>query len=367
MAEDEDRNAYIIVIIDCFTRWVELYASPAANAKEAVKAILDYVKTFGQPHQLLSDNGGQYANEIVSALCELLGTEHVRIVPHSHEENTIVERVNKEVMRHLKALVFDDKTQSKWSKNLLFVQRIINTSVHESIGVAPYQLLFGNSIMLDRQPYLSVTCLNAERKHLAQWADEAIKAQSDFMKRATSLQTEQDRRHMEERLKRMEPLTIFEPDQYVKVAYPRGAMGQRPPSKLHMSWKGPYQVVNRRRGEYELRDPARPKTFWVSEHLISPYHVDEHSDPRKVALDESNSADIMAVLDVRGHSKLRPSIKLLIQWSDEEAPRWTDWNSSFLHNSVCQDFFWSRGRHWQNLLLPAERERRRRQADQRAV
>ena len=154
MAEDEDRNAYIIVISDCFTRWVELYANPAANAKEAVKAIYAYIKTFGQPHQLLSDNGGQYANEIVSALCELLGTEHVRIVPHSHEENTIVERVNKEVMRHLKALVFDDKTQSKWSKNLLFVQRIINTSVHESIGVAPYQLLFGNSIMLDRQPYL---------------------------------------------------------------------------------------------------------------------------------------------------------------------------------------------------------------------
>ena len=65
----ENGHAYIIVIIDCFTRWVELYASPAANAKEAMKAILDYIKTLGQPHQLLSDNGGQYANEIVAALC----------------------------------------------------------------------------------------------------------------------------------------------------------------------------------------------------------------------------------------------------------------------------------------------------------
>jgi hypothetical protein len=26
LAEDEDGNAYMIVIIDCFTRWVELYA-----------------------------------------------------------------------------------------------------------------------------------------------------------------------------------------------------------------------------------------------------------------------------------------------------------------------------------------------------
>ena len=103
MLSIENGHAYIIVIIDCFTRWVELYASPAANAKEAMKAILDYIKKFGQPHQLLSDNGGQYANE-------LLGREHGRIVPHSHEEITIVERVKKEVMRHLKALVFDDKT-----------------------------------------------------------------------------------------------------------------------------------------------------------------------------------------------------------------------------------------------------------------
>ena len=63
---------------------------------------------------------------------------------------------------------------------------------------------------------------------------------------------------MEERLKRMEPLTIFEPDQYVKVAYPRGAMGQRPPSKLHMNWKGPYQPVGQpqMRGVRDARSRA---------------------------------------------------------------------------------------------------------------
>jgi len=43
-----------------------------------------------------------------------MGTEHVRTVAYSHEENGIVERANKEVMRHLRALFDDDKTFAHW-------------------------------------------------------------------------------------------------------------------------------------------------------------------------------------------------------------------------------------------------------------
>ena len=104
-----------MVIIDSFSRWVELYASRGADSKEAVKALLCYIKSFGQPSQLLSDNGPEYASLVVGELCTILGVEHVRTIPHSHQENAIVERVNKEILRHLKALVFDDKTVLKWS------------------------------------------------------------------------------------------------------------------------------------------------------------------------------------------------------------------------------------------------------------
>jgi transposase InsO family protein len=115
--------------------------------------LLCYIKSFGQPSQLLSDNGPEYASLVVGELCTILGVEHVRTIPHSHQENAIVERVNKEILRHLKALVFDDKTVLKWSSKLVFVQRILNTTVHESIGVAPCQLLFGNAIQLDKAPF----------------------------------------------------------------------------------------------------------------------------------------------------------------------------------------------------------------------
>ena len=124
------------MIIDCFTRWVELIAVPDNTAKSAARALLNHIGRYGQPHQIKSDNGPSYAANIIAELVDLLGTEHVFTVPYSHEENAIVERANKKVMRHLRALVFDTKTIKSWSQNLPIVQRIMNTQVHESIGTA---------------------------------------------------------------------------------------------------------------------------------------------------------------------------------------------------------------------------------------
>ena len=111
---------------------VELVSALDATAKSAARAILSHNGRFGQAHQLISDNGPQFVNDVLIALCDLLGTEHVLTVPYSNEENSTVERVNKEIMRHLRALVFDKKTYKYWSDNLPIIQRIINTSMHEA-------------------------------------------------------------------------------------------------------------------------------------------------------------------------------------------------------------------------------------------
>ena len=76
--------------------------------KQTLRALNQH-KTFGQPSQLLSNNGSQYVNEVIDCYLSLVG---LRIVPHSHKENAIVERShhNETLLRHLRALVFDDKT-----------------------------------------------------------------------------------------------------------------------------------------------------------------------------------------------------------------------------------------------------------------
>ena len=62
---DKYGNTPIIAVIDMFTRWIELYAAPDGTAKSALCALIQHNKTFGQPIQLLSDNGSHYVHEII--------------------------------------------------------------------------------------------------------------------------------------------------------------------------------------------------------------------------------------------------------------------------------------------------------------
>jgi hypothetical protein len=104
---DEHGNAYIIVYIDCFSRFIELYAAKDATAASAAKALIQTMGRFGSPSQILSDRGPQFVNSLIKQYLEYTGTEHVTTMAYSKEENSIVERANKETGRHLRAIVFD--------------------------------------------------------------------------------------------------------------------------------------------------------------------------------------------------------------------------------------------------------------------
>ena len=151
---DENGNCHILNISDTFSRFIELYATKSTTAKEAAVCLLSYIGRYGCPSQILSDNGSQFVNDLISELFKLIGTEHILTMAYSKEENAIVERANKELMRHLRAIIYHKNVISDWAVMLPLVQRILNSSVNESIGVSPAQILFGNAVTLDRGIFL---------------------------------------------------------------------------------------------------------------------------------------------------------------------------------------------------------------------
>ena len=96
---------YILVIVDTFTRWVELYRTTDATSLSAAKCLLKYFRRFGAPHHLRSDNGPHFIAEIIREFLLLIGVSHTLTLAYSRQENTIVERYNKEINRHLRALM----------------------------------------------------------------------------------------------------------------------------------------------------------------------------------------------------------------------------------------------------------------------
>ena len=117
LPEDGLGNKYIITIIDAFSRLVELIPTKDTGAETAANAVLQWICRYGIPSQIVSDNGTQYANELITTLCHLF-KNHKLIQAYSYEENAIVERANKEIGRHLSAIVLDRKIIQKLVTNV---------------------------------------------------------------------------------------------------------------------------------------------------------------------------------------------------------------------------------------------------------
>src|SRR5690349_15617139 len=128
---------------------------------------------------------------------------------------------------------------------LPFVQRIINSATHSSIGVSPAELLFGNAIQLDRGIILTKGELpEVEETQISDRAARMIDAQAKIILASQEYQQSLDVGHVLKRHKNTE-LTEYSINEYVLVGYPQSNLKPGPPDKLMTNLAGPMRVVNR--------------------------------------------------------------------------------------------------------------------------
>ena len=86
----------------------------------------------------------------------------------------MVERANKEIRRHLRALTYENKTRSEWDKEYIKVQAILNGRTSEATGLGPNEIVFVGKVNLyEGRLYPRPT--KAERQKM-----------SDFMKKQSN-------------------------------------------------------------------------------------------------------------------------------------------------------------------------------------
>jgi hypothetical protein len=341
LPSNDDTKKYILVIIDAFSRFVLLRAIPDTKAKGALEGLIDWIGLFGIADELVSDNGTQFANAAVDELLAYLGTDNVKIQAYSSEENGIVERVNKEVNRHMKAITYDRKQRDQWYRFLPLVQRIINASVHSSLGVSPAQIVFGNATNLDRQ----LLQIPEGNKHLkasyGEYMSDMLQAQHDIIKSAAEHQHNTDALNIKKRVEKAKgkELTEFPIDSYVLVNYE--GTGNKPPSKLHTFLRGPLRVVSRDGPIYTLQNLVENKLEDFHVKLLHPFNYDEVTvDPSEVAQHDKEYFGLTKVLSHRFTSpkERRSDLEFLIHWKDEKEPKWESWNSTFGSNEDIQKY-----------------------------
>ena len=66
---------YLIVLIDKFTKWVEVEPVRAITAQAAIKAVQGVVARFGVPNRIITNLGSQFTSGPFQAYCSEMGTK----------------------------------------------------------------------------------------------------------------------------------------------------------------------------------------------------------------------------------------------------------------------------------------------------
>jgi transposase InsO family protein len=300
---DDGGNCYIVAVIDDFSRFVEVRAAPDATAHSAARVLIDVFGRFGAPKILKSDNGPQFVAQLIDTLLGAMNVVHEHSLAYRPQSNSIVERANGEILRHLRALVFDSRTPNSWSSMLPFIQRIVNSTPHASTQIAPAQIVYGNRISLNRgllTSFVPTSDSSSVQDHIAHLVAE----QNDLIERSKAFVL----RHREEVEAQSRLVHIpFNVGDLVLVRYP-----QRPPSKLGPKWRGPYRILSREsHSTFKLQHVSNLKEFVQHSSMLKSFDS-TRSDPVAVAAVDDDEFEVESIIAHRGRTARNLTFK--VRW-----------------------------------------------------
>ena len=328
---------YVLVVLDSFTRFVELFPTPNNTAKTALECLIHHFGRYGTPLSIKTDGGSEFISDLNEQLSKTAQFAKIKTTAYSKQENSIVERANKEVFRHLRGILYDEGMTYEWDKYLPFVQRIMNASTHSSLGVSPAQLLFGNSIDLDRGILYddSLQTNNSSESseiNLSDWITEKLEVQKKLLNIAKKHQVEVDTTNTINRanFKEITGKTDFPINSYVLARYKSSLKNNRAPSKVLMPWRGPFRVVDKQGDTYTIHNLPEDKYEEYHVSFLKPFVYDPNvTDPRLVANKDVGFFDIERVLAHTGKDKKVSTYKFLIRWKgyDPSHDKWEPWEN----------------------------------------
>ena len=128
-------HRFILVAIDYFTKWVE--AASYANVTKSV--VVRFIRhnlmcSYGVPERIITDNGTNLSNKMITELCEQFKIQHHNSSPYRPKMNGAVEAANKNIKKIMQKMTVIYKD---WHKMLPFTLHGYRTSARTSTGQHP--------------------------------------------------------------------------------------------------------------------------------------------------------------------------------------------------------------------------------------
>lgn len=215
-----ENKKYCLVIIDAFSKWIELFPTKHPDALTVAKALCkDIIPRYGIPERIYSDNGTHFVNQIVKKIGIMFQIDLKNHCAYHPQSAGLVERMNGTVKNRLKKCM--EETGRPWTQCLDLVKLYIN--ITSTSGLTPYETLFGRPYRL---PHFK-----------SQWEMDEEATLADYMRKTLEQQQKQNITNIQSDSVSQQGTRLVGPGDWVLI---------RSIKKKHWyspKWEGPYQVL----------------------------------------------------------------------------------------------------------------------------
>ncbi|XP_062558121.1 uncharacterized protein K02A2.6-like [Armigeres subalbatus] len=134
---------YLLVIIDYFSRYKEIEILRRITANETADKLERIFVRLGYPRTITLDNGRQFVSTFFDHYCKQRGIVLNKTTPYWPQENGLVERQNRSLVKRLK---ISQALNSDWKADVGAYLSMYYATPHSTTGKTPTELMFGRTI-----------------------------------------------------------------------------------------------------------------------------------------------------------------------------------------------------------------------------
>jgi hypothetical protein len=216
-----------------------------------------------------------------------------------------VERVNKEVVRHLRCLVWDRNIRDVFDDPTVIpsVQYILNSHISAETGFSPFELTFGS---LDKvYGDLLKNCSGRPVHTLLSKLNENLEilraASTEFQKTLIATRIPEKQIVVQNKFQEGD-LVLYD-------------AGPKPHPKMASRHKGPYEVVRQNKNDVQVRDIVTGVVLEFSVVDLEPFFGDK-SEAVIAARRDQEQHEVVEILSYRGDHNERSNLQFMVKYAD---------------------------------------------------
>eukprot|EP00253_Pinus_taeda_P010437 PITA_10437 len=240
------QHKWILTAIDYFTKWIE-----AIRTRQATNLVIisflenNILSRFGCPNNLITNNAAAFKSKRMIEFCNKYQITLGHSTIYYPQGNGLAESSNKSLVNIIKKLL--EKNKKSWHKKLVNALWVDRVSQKKSIGMSPFELMYGvDTVFPTSLAVLMVKLLQEEGNeddHLQWRINQMIDLQQ------TREEVFQNTFKLQERIKKIydkkEKVDKFQIEDIVLKWYARNEdKGKH--GKSENLWKGPFKIATYR-------------------------------------------------------------------------------------------------------------------------